>query len=133
MCITLVTKLMKFIQLSVILLLLAVILACEPATEAEHVALSDALPAQRITITGLHDGQLLEQESVTIQYSLVPEVEGNLAILYIDNGDPQPLQGLSGEYEVTGLEPGVHALQIKEMTADFIETGYFDQINFIVQ
>jgi len=40
---------------------------------------------------------------------------------------------LAGEYEVTRMEPGVHTLKIKEMTADFIATGYFDQINFIVQ
>lgn len=123
---------MKFIQLSVILILFAMIVACEPSIEAEQAA-SDALPAQRITITGLYDGQLLEQEHVTIQYSLVPETEGNLAMLYIDNGDPHPLPGLTGKYTVEGLEPGVHALQIKEMTADFIPTGYFDQVNFIVQ
>lgn len=124
---------MKFIQLSSILLLSTAILACEPATELEDAGASNTLPAQRITIAGLYDGQLLEQESVTIQYSLVPETEGNVAVLYIDNGDPQPLPGLTGEYEVGGLEPGVHALQIKEMTADFVPTGYFDQVNFIVQ
>ena len=104
-------------------------MACEPVAESEQRTIS----APRITISGLYDGQLLEQNSVTIRYSLIPEAEGNIAVLYIDNGDPQPLNGLTGEYEVMGLESGVHALQIKEMTADFIATGYFDQVNFIVQ
>ena len=122
---------MKFIHLSLFLLYSACIVACEPVTAPELSTISTAAP--RITIAGLRDGQLLEQDSVTIQYGLVPATEGNVAVLYIDNGDPQPLPDLAGEYELTGLEPGVHTLQIKEMSADFIATGYFDQVNFIVQ
>ncbi|MBL1433233.1 hypothetical protein JYT96_00230 [Gammaproteobacteria bacterium AH-315-C21] len=124
---------MKLAQLSFLLPFLVVIVACQPVTDPERSAVSDTAPAPRLTISGLYDGQLLEQDRVTIQYSLAPEVEGNIAVLYIDNGDPQPLPGLAGEYEVTRMEPGVHTLKIKEMTADFIATGYFDQINFIVQ
>ncbi len=121
---------MKFVRLSLFLLFSAAIIACEPVVNKPE---QRTVSAPRITIVGLYDGQLLEQGNVTIQYSLTPETEGNVAVLYIDNGDPQPLHGLSGEYEVTGLEPGVHTLQIKEMSADFVATGYFDQINFIVQ
>jgi len=122
---------MKFIQLSLFLLFSVVIVACEPITEPESSTTSMA--PSRITITGLYNGQLLEQGNVTIEYVLVPETAGNVAMLYIDNGDPQPLPGLTGKYEVTGIEPGVHTLKIKEMSADFVATGYFDEVNFIVQ
>lgn len=126
---------MKICQLSAILLLSTAIIACDPATGPEQGAVSTTitLAAPRITISGLYDGQLLEQGEVTIQYSLTPEATDNIAVLYIDNGDPQPLPTLQGEYQVTDLEPGVHALQIKEMNADFEPTGYFEQVNFIVQ
>ncbi|PCH60627.1 MAG: hypothetical protein COC05_03725 [Gammaproteobacteria bacterium] len=123
-------KFARFIQLSLLLLFSVSILGCEPTTaEPEHSKTS----VPRIIISGLRDGQLLEQSNVTIQYGLVPAAKGNIAVLYIDNGDPQLLPELAGEYELTGLEPGVHALQIKEMSADFVDTGYFDQVNFIVQ
>lgn len=127
---------MKFQHFIAYSLVTLTIIACGPVTEPEQAAETDYLsqvPAPRITIEGIYDGQLLETDSVTISYTFTPEKEGNVAMLYVDNGDPQPLLGLEGEYEVTHLEPGVHAIQIKEMTADFEHTGYFNQVNFIVQ
>ncbi len=112
------------------------IVACSEVTETEHQAASDiqaVIEAPRIQIGGVYDGQLVESDTLNITYKLNPAQAGNVGMLYVDNGDPQPLQGLEGEYEITGLEPGVHAIQIKEMTEDFEHTGYFDQVNFIVQ
>ena len=129
-------KTMKFLRFIAYLIITVAIIACGPTTEPEHksdVNSSLQVPIPRISIGGVYDGQLVESDSLTLSYTFVPETEGNVAVLYVDNGDPQPLPGLEGEYEVTNLEPGVHAIQIKEMTSDFEHTGYFNQVNFIVQ
>lgn len=118
----------KLTSFWLVLLCLLAVSGCQRADEAAAV-----VPAPRIKISSLYDGQLVSGDKIVVHYEIRPERAGNQGVLYLDNGDPQPLPGLVGEYVITNVAPGVHALQIKEMSEDFVPTGYFEQVNFIVQ